>query len=240
MPLSARPTVADTGIMSGPLNYDPPRRYPAVVFDRWGRYDTVIVNDGQWFSMSLRGNDFSGNSLNSLQSASPIDQTGQYPQLCRGELCSCTIEWSMPLEIVAPAGRLTASLHASLHLGNPTPVGNLNAQTVTLTLQLPDDHRWTSTPADDMEGALLDVQRRLPEGTRILACITCAFSDYYPAGSSGVIGSMGCFRDAKDSYRAVTDKMTLIDIWGSLTGYVQETFRCNEYEQREPNTGYRG
>jgi hypothetical protein len=97
----------------------------------------------------------------------------------------------------------------------------------------------TAGAAEVMEDALLDLQRRLPEGVRLLACFTCAFSDYHPAGSA-FIGSLACFRGSKDAYRAVTGKQELFEIWESRAGFTQETYHCPEYAQRPPGTGYRG
>ncbi|WP_330294999.1 hypothetical protein [Streptomyces sp. NBC_00503] len=38
---------ADTGAMAADFTYDPPQEYPTVVHDRWGRFETTLVNDGQ-------------------------------------------------------------------------------------------------------------------------------------------------------------------------------------------------
>ncbi|MBV6697778.1 DUF6304 family protein [Kitasatospora aureofaciens] len=228
--------------MPSELRYDPPLRLPAVVTDRWGRVDTVLVNDGQTFSLLLRGNRFEGSSLDALELAGRLDEDGLPPDLTRlDELCSCTIEWSTPLQVAGPdGGRLPATLHGRVVLGDPGPSGGLDALHVTLRLDLPDGGTVeTAAPWEDMEDALLDLRRQLPPGVRILACITCAHSDYSPAGS-GFMGSMACFRDSKDTYRTVSGKPGLLAIWDHRTGFTQETFHCPEFEPRRPGTGYRG
>ena len=47
------------------------------------------------------------------------------------------------------------------------------------------------------EDELLDIQRQMPEGTYLKACINCAFSDYCPGGH-GLFGGLACFRDNKE------------------------------------------
>ncbi|MFE2410227.1 DUF6304 family protein [Kitasatospora sp. NPDC059408] len=229
--------------MPSELRYEPPLRLPAVVTDRWGRADTVLVNDGQTFSLLLRGNRYEGDSLDSLELVGRLDEDALPPDLTRlDELCSCTIEWRTPLQVTGPGpDPRPGLLHARLVLGDANPDGSLDALHVTLELDLPDDGGTVASggPWEDMEDALLDLQRRLPPGVALAACIACAFSDYSPAGS-GFIGSMACFRDAKDAYRGVTGKADIFRLWDRRTGFAQETFHCAEFEPRRPGTGYRG
>jgi hypothetical protein len=79
----------------------------------------------------------------------------------------------------------------------------------------------------------------MPAGTYLKTCINCAFSDYSPSGH-GLFGGLACFRDNKTGYRAVRTKRDLFGIWITMTGFVQETFLCPEFERRSPGTGYRG
>jgi hypothetical protein len=51
---------------------------------------------------------------------------------------------------------------------------------------------------------------------------------------------MLCFRGCKAEYRQVKSKGDLFRIMDKLTGQVQETWLCPEYEHRAPGTGYRG
>lgn len=225
--------------MTGTFKYASPRRYPAVVTDRWGRVETTLVNDGETFILSLRGNHFEGTSLDCLALVGTPAETGEPPELVHGDLCSCTIEWRMPIDVFLPGiGHASLPLHVRLVLGEPRPNRTLEAVGLTLGLRLPVGEAATTVPAD-MEDALLELQRRLPEDVRLLACITCAFSDYSPAGTA-LIGSLACFRDHKDAYRAVSSKQALFDLWDKRSGFVQETFHCSEFEPRQPGAGYRG
>lgn len=134
---------------------------------------------------------------------------------------------------------LSVPLTARLVLGDPAPHKAVDFVGVTLQLHLPTGVVETTAPQGWMEDALMDLQRRLPDGTRLLACISCAYSDYHPAGS-GFIGSMACFRGCKDAYRAVAGKPDLFALWDKKSGFVQETFHCPDFEQRQSGTGYRG
>ena len=226
--------------VSGALGYASPQHYPAVVTDRWGRFETTLVNTGGTFTTVVRGNRFEGTSVDGLELVGAPAETGEPPVLNHGDLCSCTIEWRMPVEVsLAGAGVSSVPLTARLVLGDPAPDNGIDCVGVTLRLHLPTGVVETSAPQGWMEEALADLQRRLPDGTRLLACISCAFSDYHPAGA-GFIGSMACFRDRKDAYRTVADKWDLIALWDRRSGFVQETFHCPDFEQRRPGSGYRG
>ncbi len=89
------------------------------------------------------------------------------------------------------------------------------------------------------EDELLDIQKQLPDGVFLKACITCAFSDYSPYGH-GLFGGMLCFRDNKAGYLTVKGKSDLFRIWSTATEYVQETYLCPEFERRVRGSGYRG
>ncbi|MFE2284332.1 DUF6304 family protein [Streptomyces sp. NPDC059443] len=225
--------------MTAEFTYDSPQEYPAVVHDRWGRFETVLVNDGQHFSLALRGNRFQGPWLDGLEPAEPIPEGHvRPPDLADGGLASCVVEWRMPVEVTgAEAG--TVDLGVRLLLGDPKPRGGVDSTGVELALHLPTGTIGTVKAHGWMEDALLDLQGQLAEGVHLQACITCAFSDYSPAGS-GLIGTMACFRDSKDAYRAVRTKRDLFEVLPDSSGWVQETFLCDQYERRAPNTGYRG
>ncbi|MFB7270954.1 DUF6304 family protein [Streptomyces sp. NPDC056244] len=226
--------------MSEALGYASPQHYPAVVTDRWGRFETTLVNNGGTFTMVLRGNRFAGTSVDGLELIGAPAETDEPPALHHGDLCSCSIEWRMPVEVsLADTEPMSVPLTVRLVLGDPAPNNSIDPTGVTLQLHLPTGAVETTAPRGWMEDALTDLQHRLPVGTRLLACISCAFSDYNPAGS-GFIGSMACFRDSKDAYRAVASKRDIFALWDKKSGLVQETFHCPDFEQRQPGTGYRG
>lgn len=90
-----------------------------------------------------------------------------------------------------------------------------------------------------MEDKLLKIQKQLPDGLFIQACINCLYSDYSPYGN-GVFGCMMCFRKLKQEYLQVKSKQEFFHIHDHFERQVQETWLCDEFERRVPGTGYRG
>jgi hypothetical protein len=71
-------------------------------------------------------------------------------------------------------------------------------------------------------------------------CYGCAFSDYSPYGND-TFGTLICFRDCKSAYTAVTGKVGLLELLSRDRGLtVQETYLCDQFEERKKGTGYRG
>src|SRR3954469_23584389 len=89
-----------------------------------------------------------------------------------------------------------------------------------------------------------DLQRKLPPGPFMKACINCDFSDYSPYGH-GLFGNMICFRANKAGYLALPsgadfEKDAYFAVIDTVSEMVQETHLCPEFERRQPGTGYRG
>jgi hypothetical protein len=214
--------------------------YPAKYRDQNGEVSTTIRNDGRTLTTVLRGVEFAGSAPDSMAPAPGQDaaRVALFP-LHRGSLCSCEIEFLIPVPVVVAGKTLPGVLRAHLQLGNPVPRGYLDPE--TLRLELTGGKRWfvSAGASCRFEDELLDIQNQLPEGVYVKTCINCAFSDYSPYGS-GTFGDMACFRDHGEEYLAVTSKVDLLGIWDSLSGYVQETYLCPEFSRRLPGTGYRG
>jgi hypothetical protein len=184
--------------------------------------------------MVVRGVCFQGDAFDSFEPQSGSDPASQSSfEFSHGFLSFCTLEADIPLPIVTPAGIADGLLTFKLTLDKVAPE--------LLKMVLVVGERTCSSRGQSgwFEDEMLDLQRQLPDGTFIKACINCAFSDYSPYGQ-GMSGSLACFRGNKAGYRAVTGKKDLFEIWDTLTGFVQETHICPEFERRTPGTGYRG
>jgi hypothetical protein len=213
-------------------------RYPARYRNQHGEERTYIENDGHYLSMTLRGVAFSGFMFDDFEpQGTPLAEELSSFTFYRRELCACTIECEMPMGIRAATGEETGTLSIRLELGAPL-AHRLESKTVRLSLRT-SERTVESAAFGDFEYALLDIQKQLPPGMFMVACINCAFSDYNPVGA-GIFGCLACFRGQKDAYRAVASKDDLFDLWDSLTEFVQETHVCQEFERRKPGTGYRG
>jgi hypothetical protein len=214
--------------------------WPAVYRDASGEVRSSLLNDGEHLSLTLRGIEFHGASLDDWAPVEVDDpERLRSFTLHRGALCSYTLTMAIPVPVLAGGVEKPGILEATLTLGGPAPSGRLDRENLKLAMDL-DGRRISSMGLTGwFEDELLDLQDKLPEGTHLKACITCAWSDYSPAGM-GLFGGLACFRGNKEGYRKVDSKEDLLAIWKTLTRFVQETYLCPEYEQRRPGTGYRG
>lgn len=88
------------------------------------------------------------------------------------------------------------------------------------------------------EADLLDIQKRLPDGVYLEACITCAISDRNPT-------AMACSADdllqgQQCGMSHGERQVRSFRIWSTATEYVQEAGLCPDFERRVPGGGYRG
>jgi hypothetical protein len=220
------------------------QQWPGRYTDRHGSERVVFESDGrELIRTRIRGVRFEGDSMDDLGALG-----GESPEAMfaffDGALCSCLLEWELPMPVaVEGRGVRPGVLHCALRLGGPAGPGRgLDRETLTVALHL-DGHEYrTANDHDDFEEALHDLQRGLPHGTRITACVACAWSDYHPVGHSLMAG-LACFRDAKDVYRRVDGKYGpwgILTHWSALTEFVQETWLCDQFEHRTSDQGYRG
>lgn len=215
--------------------------YPTKYIDRYGEELTTMMNDGHILRVVVRGVEFSGPDFDSLSPVEPGLLAGSTPPsftFQRGNLCACTIICEMPIPVVVENETQQGVLIVRLDLGEPEP-NSISYEHLQLELVLSDGTFKSSAKHGLFEEALGQIQSQLPEGIYIKCCLNCAFSDYSPYGQ-GLFGCLACFRDNKDQYRCVNNKHALFSLWDTMTGYVQETYLCPEFERRVPGTGYRG
>jgi hypothetical protein len=214
--------------------------YPARYTDRHGEERTTIVNDGESLTIVVRGVRFRGSDFDCFEPLGVSDPAELSSfRFLRGSLGFCTIEADVPLPLVTPARLVDGLLTFELTLGEPLPTNQMDPNRLKLVLVVNERTYASRGTSGWFEGEMLDLQRQLPAGTFMRACINCAFSDYSPYGH-GLFGCLACFRGNKVGYRAVAGKDDLFDVWDTMTEYVQEPHLCPEFERREPGTGYRG
>lgn len=214
--------------------------YHVIYRDARGQETSRIENDGKTLTTWLRGVCFSGEDFDSLSPAE--DSKGDHLQefdLHQECLCCCKLVVTIPTIIVERSSELSLDLEVIIELGTPTPEGGLESEDVSIRLLHPKGEVKSSGTSGWFENELLDIQRGLPEGSRLKNCIGCAYSDYSPFGH-GLFGGMLCFRNLKEEYSAVETKDDLLSLHDRFDRFVQETYLCDEFEVRQPNTGYRG
>ena len=219
--------------------------YPARYKDRLGEERTTILNDGGTLTMHVRGVRFSGEDFDRFEPQDTSDpmRLSSFSFL-HGSLSSCVIEADIPIPVVTPNGEDDALLTFTLELGDPTPTGQMDRERLKLRLATGGQAYHSGGKSGWFEEEMLDLQRRLPAGTYMKACINCAFSDYSPYGH-GLFGNMICFRANKAGYLAIPqgenfEKDNYFDVMDTVSERVQETYLCPEFERRVPGTGYRG
>lgn len=214
--------------------------YPGIYTDAQGREQILITSDGETLRTKIRAVEFIGNDFDGLSpgDATPTEYLGSFT-LNRGELCACVLSFDIRVPILAYESEVQGTLGATLDLGAPTANGGISHERLLLVLEYAEERVLSSGKSGWFEGELLDIQRRLPDGVLMKACINCLYSDYSPYGH-GLFGSMMCFRNLKDEYLRVNSKDDFWAVHSRQERMVQETYLCSDFVRRVPGTGYRG
>lgn len=214
-------------------------RFPAIYRDRHGRQPTEILIDGREISVTVRGVDFGGLDFDALEPDPNSDPTKVAGfALQSGCLVSCEIEFTMPMLVAVGNAPHECPLHLRIEIPRREPKV-WNWAKVFLTLTMGERTINSAGHSGHFELEMLDIQRQLPTGTYLKACINCAYSDYSPAGQD--MTGMMCFRHHKAAYRAIRSKQDMFRVSAEAKPeYVQEFHLCPEFERRRPGTGYRG
>jgi hypothetical protein len=210
-------------------------QYRTTYSDRHGVETTTMHNDGATLALTLRGVLFSGPDFDSLAPDSRSEPPAlEKFSLANGCLCECVIECEIPLPVVANSATNSALLVAQLRLGSQAASGGLDDERLLLSLRANEKEYRSTGKSGSFEDELSELQRVLPAGAYMKACINCGLSDYSPGGH-GLFGGMLCFRDFKEQYRKVRGKSDLFKLMGAVGKplFVQETFLCSQFEKRQ-------
>lgn len=213
--------------------------YPATYRDSHGEESTFLHNDGKTLQMKVRGVEFSGERFD--------DFTAEDTELALltdfnfnlGDLCDYSLKWTMPIPISENGNMIKATLRGEIILGVPTERGWIDRQDVTFSLDYNGKTFQSNGKSGWFETELLEIQKALPPGILMKACITCALSDYSPYRHS-LFGCLACFRGNQKAYLEVNNKYDLFAVWDTLTEFVQETYLCPQFLPRQKGAGYRG
>jgi hypothetical protein len=155
--------------------------YPARYKDRFGEESTSIRNHGKTVEMTVRGVEFEGCDFDCLEPKGKpgLEHLSSFTFL-HGSLCFCVIEADVPVPVVTSSGIVDGLLNFQVELGEPLPTGQMDRERLTLQLTVNGQTYVSDGKSGWFEDEMLDVQRKLPPGTFMKACINCAFSDYSP------------------------------------------------------------
>ncbi len=219
----------------------PAVRYSATYEDGRGASATEIVNDGENLHFTVRGVTFEGTDWDGPEATEPTRARAEGFIFSGDDLCGFRLNFAMPIALDSHDAA-QAELEVALDIGPPREDGRgITHETVQLTLRRGAHSLTSSGKSGWFEDELVELLAQLAEldGSRMRACIDCAYSDYSPYGH-GLFGSMACFRDCKDDYLAVNGKHDLFALWDRRARYVQETYCCEQWAPRKSGTGYRG
>ncbi|MEU6487148.1 DUF6304 family protein [Streptomyces sp. NPDC046887] len=215
--------------MPDETGYESPLRVRASVTDRWGSTGAFLTNDGKTFTLEFRDNRFEGASPDGLELVAELEHSLEPPDLDGRDLCGYWLGWSTPVRVRSGSATEYLSLHTDLVVPDPRrPETIAQPYGVRLKLERDGEAIADSGWADDVEQGLWELRRDAPDGIALQTCANCAFSDYHPGGYA-LMGSLGCFRNKKEEFRAVRSKFDLIDLWDDRAGDVQETHSCADF-----------
>jgi len=212
-------------------------RYPALYRDHFGEEVTTLENDGKVLRMVVRGVTLEGSMLDDWEPAIPPDATQPASFSFTGN--ELTLDFEIPVPVVAHDRTLSANLRVHLELGAPKANGGLDREELQLELIVENKSFKSCGKHGWFEDELVELHAALPEDMFIKSCFKCAFSDYSPGGF-GMFGCMACFRNSKQAYLSLKGKAAYFTLAEEIAEYVQETYLCPEFEERVPSTGYRG
>ncbi|MEO0413933.1 MAG: DUF6304 family protein [Verrucomicrobiota bacterium] len=206
--------------------------------DSHGTEHTHIRSRGRFMETTLRGVDFDCDDMDCL-----TPKEGQDPKLIsqfqfhNRDVCDCLISVEIPVLAKIDQQETEIDFTFTIDLGPPNKERphSLTHRIYTISTILPDETKLESRTGS-IEDSLLQIISQLPDTIELRCCFTCAFSDYSPTGNCE-FGTMLCFRNIKDEYSQLKGK-DILDL--QEDDLVQETDYCKEWQQRKPDTGYRG
>ncbi|QDT94310.1 DUF6304 family protein [Gimesia algae] len=206
--------------------------------DRIGTIVGTMTNDGADIRINLDGWEFVGKMFDDMEPVQSVCLPDRF-LIHQDSLVDCDFEFIIPVLVNDRNQLIKVDLSVHFELGKPNDRGGIDKEGFQIALEYNAIKYVSSGRLEDMEDKLLKIQKQLPDGLFIQACINCLYSDYSPYGN-GVFGCMMCFRNLKQEYLQVKSKEEFFHIHDHFERQVQETWLCDEFERRVPGTGYRG
>jgi hypothetical protein len=201
--------------------------YPTTYNDNFGKEDSSFSSDGTSLKINIRNQTFVGQNFDSLE----LEVTGTETNFnfCLNEynsLTDCCFQIKIPIKVRQNTEILSAGLNIEIALENSkhptTKVFELAVGKDSFDLQNGKENAmW-------FESQMIQLQKLLPQNTKINSCIFCAFSNYGVSGSDS-FGTLHCFKGIKNEIVKVKNKSEYMDAAEKNGGLTQETFWCDEY-----------
>lgn len=218
-------------------------RYPALYSDSYGSIDTVLYNDYSTLYFDVNGVKFTGRAFDDFTPSPDLTPD----QLVRFTLHDIEISGSDPKEYAHELRCFSLQFEVQVSFFDQQDKEHITGLSLNISIS---SSGYPSIFADievngnvvvsksvGFEGVLEQLEKKCK--IRFRNCFGCLFSDYWVAGNQ-LFGDMMCFKGAKKEYLAAKGKSDFMEIAHLNSGRVQETYYCEEYQQRRPGIGYRG
>ncbi|MEO8148207.1 MAG: DUF6304 family protein [Bacteroidia bacterium] len=212
-------------------------RIPATYIDKYGAVETEILNDGVLLQTEINGTRFTGYNFNDFKIENANQKPSRFSLNDRNELTACELIYNLPLVLKYMDEDFQTVLNISL-IFDSSETKSYNDTNAVFRVKV-HDREIVANNVDLFEPGLESIKNNLPKEYKLKCCYGCAFSDYSVYGQA-FFGTMLCFKNIKMEYLKVNNKGEFMDIMDKRDAIVQETYLCNEFQEREKGTGYRG
>ncbi|MDO7876740.1 DUF6304 family protein [Hymenobacter sp. ASUV-10] len=221
--------------------------YNAYYTDSTGRIAVIIKNDFQLLSVEIEGVKFEGYGFNNLsiidkpsysqeqlqrftllpiQVSNPDDNTTYIDE----ELSNFSLEFVIPQLVIDVVTSHAFSADLLMNY-------SLNSTDESFVITLPLAGVVYTGRGGWIETAFDQIHNQFAGKYRFKNCYGCIYGDYSVYGNDS-FGTMLCFANQKQEYRATSDKAGYMDL-APPRGAVQEIYCCSDYEIRRKGVGYR-
>lgn len=212
------------------------RKYPIKYSDKFGTEEGEIHSDGSSMYLTLRGIQFEGSDFEGLEGE--VDESKFQYQLYKdgsGDLFNFRMEIQFHISLQHENKVISAPMKFEIEVGEELEFDGLESIVTTVELATSFGKFQSNKKVEWFEEAIIEIQNKLPNNTRIKSCLNCKYSNYHPVGN-GMYGSLYCFKKLKSKVSDIQNKDDLMDLWTPEAVKkndifnVQETFDCSEHQ----------
>ncbi|GAL85462.1 hypothetical protein MYP_2691 [Sporocytophaga myxococcoides] len=213
---------------------------PARYTDNKGTIEALIQNTGEELILEVDGTIFISRFMDDFTIENESLPSERYTLNDFNELTDCRLDFKLPLILITGEKEILTELEIQINLDNPNLSDKYNTYKTSAVLSISlNDKDLQTTDIQDFESGLVKIKEKLTPEYKLKCCFGCAYGDYSVAGQQ-FFGSMLCFRNIKQEYLNVQDKVQYMDVMEKNDRFVQETYLCPDFMIREKGTGYRG
>jgi hypothetical protein len=204
--------------------------------DQNGTIEGSLSYDGNLLHLQLSGVKFSSGFMDGFSPESTeIDPRFQLD--AHNDLTNFTLQFYLPMRFLITDK--VEFLNLACELSVQKDKDNYSHPYLRCKL-LVNDTVINMPTAGTIEGAIEQLNAKLPQNIKFIGCYNCKFSDYSIYGQQ-FWGSMLCFKNIKEIYSKIDGKDEYMEIMDDFDRLVPESHYCDEFEERpKTHSGYRG